>query len=82
MAHNTYIQHFSDGTRKIYKRHKQGRKPSGLAKPINVRLWQEDTDMIARLENKMGYLWNTNSFIREAVHSNLCNSVYIELVNT
>lgn len=82
MASNTYTQHFADGTKKMYKRHKQGRKPSGLSKPINVRLWQEDKDTMNILAGKMGYLWNENSFIREAVHSALCNSVYTELVNS
>lgn len=69
-----------DGKTVTFLRKKQGRKPSGLAKPINVRLLQEDMNMIRILECKMGEYWNTNEFIRDAIHQKLSNSVYTELV--
>lgn len=78
MASNTVV---IDGKR--YRRSKkQGRKPSGLSKPIKIRLYEDDTEKLAEYARQFGYYWNFNEFIRGLVHKELCNFVPQELVNT
>ena len=80
MASKTKIQHYVDGSSKKFLRKKQGRIPSGLGKPKLVRLKETDEEKINILKEKLGYYWNENEFIREAVSEKLCNSVYTELL--
>lgn len=82
MASKTYIQYYSDGTqKKLRRRIKQGRKPSGLGRPKLVRLYLEDEEKMELLKEKLGYLYNENELIRQAVHK-IMNSVYTELLKT
>ena len=79
MASNTYIQHTVGGKSHLAKRSvKQGRKPSGLGKPILIRLYEEDEIIFSQMENVMGEYFNLNQTVREAVASQ--RSVYIELL--
>lgn len=80
MASKTYIQHYVDETSKEFLRKKQGRISSGLGKPKLVRLKEIDEEKMRILKEKLGYYWNENEFIREAVSEKLCNSVYTELL--
>jgi len=83
MASNSYIQYYSDGTKKqLRRRIKQGRKPSGLGKPKLIRLYAEDEEKMKVLKEKFGMYWNENEFIRSAVSEKLSNSVYTELLKT
>ena len=82
MASNFYEQHTVDGKRIVTKRSaKQGRKPSGLAKPRLVRLYAVDEQKLVTISEQLGYLFNANEIIRQAVHNQI-NSVYTELVKT
>lgn len=82
MASNSYIQYYSDGTQKrLSRRIKQGRKPSGLGKPKLIRLYVEDEEKMKVLKEKLGYLYNENELVREAVHK-IVNSVYTKLVKS
>lgn len=79
MANNIYTQHYADGSSALKRRRdKQGRKPSGLAKPRLYRLRQDDVGLLDALKNRLGYLYNENEIVRDAVHRGL--SVYTELV--
>lgn len=80
MSSKTYIQYYSNGTSKEFKRKKQGRTPLGLGKPKCIRLKKEDEDKMIILRDKLGIYWNENAFIRNAVSEKLCNSVYTELL--
>lgn len=80
MASKIKIQYCSDGTCKKFVRKKQGRISSGLGKPKLVRLKEIDEKKMKRIKEKLGYYWNENEFIREAVSEKLCNSVYTELL--
>lgn len=81
MASNVYLQQYADGSSVLRRRStKQGRKPSGLAKPELVRLRAEDSASLDRIGERLGYLWNRNEFIRSAVRRALEDSVYIELL--
>ncbi len=80
MASKTVVKTFSDGSKKRFRRKKQGRIPSGLGKPKLVRLKLSDEEKIKLLKEKFGYYWNENEFIRDAVSEKLCNSVYTELL--
>ena len=80
MASKTKIQHYADGTFKEFLRKKQGRIPSGLGKPKLIRLKETDEEKMRIIKEKLGYYWNENEFIREAVSEKLCNSVYTELL--
>jgi hypothetical protein len=80
MASKTLIRIFVDGSKKKFKRKRQGRTPSGLGKPKLIRLKLSDEEKIKLLKEKFGYYWNENEFIRDAVSEKLCNSVYIELL--
>ena len=80
MASKTYTQHYVNGTKKDFRRKKQGRKPSGLGVPKLVRLRETDEEKIKFLKEKFGYYWNENEFIRSAVSEKLCNSIYTELL--
>ena len=83
MASNSYIQYYSDGTKKLLRRRiKQGRKSNGLAKPKLIRLYEVDEEKMKLLKNKFGIYWNENDFIRSAVSEKLSNSVYIELLKS
>lgn len=65
MASKTYIQYYSDGTqKKLRRRIKQGRKPSGLGRPKLVRLYLEDEEKMELLKEKLGYLYNENELGR------------------
>lgn len=82
MASNSYIQYYSDGTKKKLRRStKQGRKTSGLGKPKLIRLYAEDEEKMKLLKEKLGYLFNENEIVREAVHK-IVNSVYTELLKS
>jgi len=82
MASKTYKQYYVDGTSKILIRStKQGRKPSGLGKPKLIRLYAEDEEKMKVLKEKLGYLFNENEIVRDAVHK-IINSIYTELVKT
>lgn len=65
-------------TRKV----KQGRKPSGLAKPQLVRLYADDVAELKRRADLMGEYWNENEFIRQAVRKAIedSRSIYTELL--
>lgn len=80
MASKTYIQYYVDRSSKKFLRKKQGRKPSGLGKPKLIRLKEIDEEKMEILKEKLGYYWNENEFIREAVSEKLCSSVYTELL--
>lgn len=80
MASKTKLQYYVDGAKKEFLRKKQGRKPSGLGKPKLIRLKEIDEKKMKALKEKLGYYWNENDFIREAVSEKLCNSVYTELL--
>jgi len=80
MASKTYKQYYVDGSSKILTRStKQGRKPSGLGRPKLIRLYAEDEEKMKVLKEKLGYLFNENEIVRQAVHQ-IINSVYTELV--
>ena len=80
MASKTYKQYYADGTSKLLRRStKQGRKPSGLGRPKLIRLYAEDEEKLKVLKEKLGYLFNENEIVREAVHK-IVNSVYTELL--
>lgn len=80
MASKNYTQYYADGSnKKLMRRIKQGRKPSGLGKPKLVRLYAEDEEKMKILKEKLGYLYNENELVRDAVHK-IINSVYTELV--
>jgi len=82
MASRTYKQYYADGSSQLLRRRvKQGRKPSGLGKPKLIRLYAEDEEKMNLLKEKLGYLFNENEIVREAVHL-IVNSVYTELLNT
>ena len=82
MASNSYIQYYSDGSQKrLRRRIKQGRKPSGLGKPKLIRLYAEDEEKMKVLKEKLGYLYNENELVRQAVHQ-IVYSVYTELLKT
>ena len=81
MASNTYTIKAIDGSVQTYKRHtKQGRKSSGLGKPKLVRLREDDEKVLQMMKEMLGYLYNENEIIRNAVHVYLSNSVYTELL--
>lgn len=80
MASKTVVKTFVGGSKKEFKRRKQGRIPVGLGKPKLVRLKLSDEEKIKLLKEKFGYYWNENEFIREAVSEKLCNSIYTELL--
>ena len=80
MAANTYTAQTISGPVRTRRATKQGRKPSGLAKPELVRLYAEDDEKLKVLGEQLGYLWNRNEFIRMAVRKQLMNSVYTELL--
>lgn len=72
-----------DGNVQKYKRAiKQGRPPSGLGKPFIVRLLQKDEDKLLQMKNELGYLYNKNEIVRDAVHLYLSSFVYTELLNS
>lgn len=82
MASKTYKQYYADGTIKLLRRSiKQGRKPGGLGKPKLIRLYAEDEEKMKVIKEKLGYLFNENEIVRQAVHK-IINSVYTELVKT
>jgi len=82
MASNYFVQQTADGKKTFTKRSaKQGRRPSGLAKPRLVRLYEVDEQKLTKISERLGYLFNANEIIRLAVHNQI-NSVYTELVNT
>ena len=80
MASKTVIRTFADGSKKEYKRCRQGRKTSGLGKPEKFRLFEEDNRRLEILKNKLGYLYNKNDIVRIAVKIYLDNSVPTELL--
>lgn len=80
MASNVYTCCTVTGPVRMRRTIKQGRKPSGLAKPQLIRLYADDKAMLDTVSDKMGHLWNCNEFIRFAVHEALQRSVYIELI--
>jgi len=81
MASNTYTIKAVDGKEVTYRRSvKQGRKPSGLSKPKLYRLFQEDVEKLMIIKENLGYLYNENEFVREAIHIYI-NFVYTELLN-
>ena len=83
MASKTYIQHYSDGTSKRVARvAKQGRKPSGLGKKREVRLYAKQDVELEQVAKQYGYYWNANEFIRDAVREKLHNFAHVELLNT
>ena len=83
MASKTYKQYYADGSSKVLIRStKQGRKPSGLAKPKLIRLYEVDEEKMKLLKDKLGSYWNENDFIRSAVSEKLSNSVYTEFLKS
>ena len=80
MAALYYTQHTADGSHRAKRSARQGRKPSGLAKPELVRLYADDAEKLDAIGAEMGYLWNRNEFIRQAVRKALQESVYTELL--
>ena len=82
MASKVYKQYYADGSSQLLRRiTKQGRKPSGLGKPKLIRLYAEDEEKMKVLKEKLGYLFNENEIVRDAVHK-IINSIYTELVKT
>jgi len=82
MASTSYIQHYTDGSQKRVRRIKpQGRKPRGLSDPELYRLYAETDEKLAVIKSKMGYLFNKNQIVRDAVKKHV-DSVYTELLNT
>ena len=81
MASNLYIQHTAGGKYLARRTTKQGRKPTGLGKPKGVRLRQTTEARLSAVKDRLGYLYNENELIRNAVDFYL-NSVYTELLNT
>ena len=80
MASKTYIQHYAGGTRKLVRRSlKQGRKSCGLGTPFLQRLFEQDEEILLVVKEKLGYLYNKNDFVRNAVKYYI-NSVYTELL--
>ena len=86
MSSTVYVQHFADGSaRRVRRSVKQGRKSSGLAAPQVVRLYEDDKARLAKRAAELGYLYNENEFIRDAVRMRLDEidgSVYTELVKS
>lgn len=80
MASNIYLQYYMDGSKKFVRRSKkQGRIPSKLGSPFIQRLYEDDEEIIIKVKEKSGYLYNKNSFVRNAVKYYISN-VYTELL--
>jgi hypothetical protein len=81
MASNFYSVETMDGKTILYKRENiQGRKPSGLGEIKKYRLYESDERKLKILKSKLGYLYNENEIVREAVKNYLCNSIPLELL--
>ena len=82
MASKVYRQYYSDGSSQLLRRKtKQGRNPIGLGKPKLIRLYAEDEEKMKVIKEKLGYLFNENEIVRDAVHK-IIISIYTELVKT
>ena len=80
MSANVYVQHTADGRSHMARRSvRQGRRPSGLGKPVLVRLYAEDEQIQDRLQERLGRFYNRNQIIRDAVAAK--RSIYTELLN-
>lgn len=80
MATLTYIQAHADGTRITMRRSvPQGRKPSGLGRPKLYRLFAEDVEILAIMEEKLGCMYNENEIVRTAVHTAI-ETIYTEFL--
>ena len=85
MAALVFRQYYANRTSDLRRRVKpQGRKPSGLAKPQLVRLYNDDKHELERRAAMMGEYWNENEFIRQAVHKAIeeTKSIYTEFAKT
>lgn len=82
MASKTVVIQFVDGSKKEFKRTKQGRRPSGLGKVEKFRLYESDNRRLEILKTNLGYLYNKNSIVRNAVKFYLDNFVPTELFNS
>ena len=82
MSSNTYTQRTADGQCKQYRRStRQGRRPLGLGKPKLVRLHDETESKLEFIKSKLGYLYNENQIVLEAVRKTV-DLIYTELLNT
>ena len=80
MASKIYTQCYVDGTKKNFRRKKQGRKPSGFGKLGKYRLYEKDEERLSTLKKNLGAYYNKNDIVRNAVKIYLDNFVPTELL--
>jgi hypothetical protein len=79
MASNIYTRHTITGDTMHTRKGTQGRKPSGLGKPKLYRLYNKTNEKLAAISEILGYLYNENEIVREAVEKHV-DFIYTELV--
>ena len=83
MASKTYTQAYEDGTIKAVRRSvRQGRKPTGLGRAEKFRLYESDNKRLETLKEVLGYFFNKNEIVIDAVKMYLDNYVPTESVKS